>query len=326
MTILLTGAAGFIGSYVLGALNALGMEDIIIVDDFSRPVKRKNLENKTYSSKIERSKLPLFLLKKRKKILKPDFVIHLGARTDTTEFDENIFNELNVKYSQLIWEFCVREQIPLIYASSAATYGIGDKGYSDDEKLIRELKPLNPYGWSKQRFDCWVLGQNVIPPRWYGLKFFNVYGPNDYHKGRMASVVFHGYRQIKEKGFMRLFRSHRSDIADGFQKRDFIYVKDVAEVIIYLMKFPVASGIYNVGSGQARTFLDLANAVFAACKLTPRIEWLDTPLDIRNTYQYYTCADMSKFRRNAAYTKPFTSLEEGVHDYVTNYLIPGKYF
>jgi ADP-L-glycero-D-manno-heptose 6-epimerase len=232
---------------------------------------------------------------------------------------------LNINYSKEIWNLCANNRIPLVYASSAATYGLGEYGYKDDHEIIEKLKPLNPYGESKNEFDKWVLKQNHTPPFWAGLKFFNVYGPNEYHKGRMASVIFHAFNQIQEKGQVKLFRSHNPNYKDGEQLRDFVYVKDVTEVCMFLMKEKPASGIYNLGSGKARTFLDLAKNTFYALGKEPNIEFIDTPMDIRDKYQYFTEADMNKLI-NAGYNKAFTSLEDGVKDYVQNYLLPKKYF
>jgi ADP-L-glycero-D-manno-heptose 6-epimerase len=202
---------------------------------------------------------------------------------------------------------------------------MGEHGYHDDHELVEKLKPLNPYGESKNEFDKWVLKQTSFPPFWAGLKFFNVYGPNEYHKGRMASVIFHAFYQIKETGKVKLFRSHHPQFKDGEQLRDFIYVKDVVDVIHFLMEQKPPSGLYNVGTGKARTFLDLAKSTFSALDLKPKIELIDTPADIRDKYQYFTEADMSKLRK-AGYKKPFTTLEKGIDDYVKNYLLPEKYF
>ena len=247
------------------------------------------------------------------------FVFHLGARTDTTEKNKNIFDELNFEYSKRIWEICTEKQIPLVYASSAATYGGGEHGYEDSHDIVSKLKPLNPYGDSKNDFDKWVLSQKATPPFWAGTKFFNVYGPNEYHKKRMASVVFHAANQIKETGKMKLFKSHKEGIENGHQKRDFIYVKDVLDILYFFYKKQKKSGLYNVGTGEARTFLDLANATFAALDLESNISFMDTPKDIRDNYQYFTEANMKKLRA-AGYKKKFYSLEEGVEDYVKNYL------
>ncbi|MDP4797486.1 MAG: ADP-glyceromanno-heptose 6-epimerase, partial [Crocinitomicaceae bacterium] len=254
-----------------------------------------------------------------------DFIYHIGARTDTTEFNKAIFDELNVDYSIAVWNACVNFKIPLVYASSAATYGIGEFGYKDDHSVIPSLKPLNPYGDSKNDFDKWVLTQTDFPPFWAGLKFFNVYGPNEYHKGRMASVIFHAFRQINENGEMKLFRSHNPDYTDGGQLRDFVYVKDVVEVCLFLKEKQPTSGIYNLGSGKARTFLDLAKNTFKGLNKEEDISFIDTPLDIRDKYQYFTEADMSKML-HAGYDGGFHTLEEGVYDYVQNYLVGEKYY
>ena len=314
--IIVTGAAGFIGSCLVRHLNQSGSTDLILVDDFSFPEKNKNLIEKQFFIKIERIQLFDWLADNNPEI---DFVYHIGARTDTTEFNKEIFDELNELYSQKIWNYCTLKNIPLVYASSAATYGLGEFGYSDDHALISKLVPLNPYGDSKNNFDKWVLKQTKSPPFWAGLKFFNVYGPNEYHKGRMASVIFHTYNQIQEKGTMRLFRSHNTKYKDGEQLRDFIYVKDLIEVCLFLKDKLPESGIYNLGSGKARTFLDLATNTFHSLNLNPSISFVDTPEDIRDKYQYFTEADITKLV-SAGYTKPFHTLEEGVKDYVGNYL------
>jgi ADP-L-glycero-D-manno-heptose 6-epimerase len=255
------------------------------------------------------------------------FIFHLGARTDTTEFDVNILNELNLEYSKKVWNACVEYGIPLVYASSAATYGSGEHGYSDNTSLISKLQPLNPYGVSKNEFDKWALAQQRSPYYWVGLKFFNVYGPNEYHKGRMASVVFHAYNQIKETGEMKLFRSHNPDYRDGEQMRDFIYVKDVADVLFHLLhhRKKENNGIYNLGTGRARTFSDLTKATFQSMGVVPNISFVDTPEDIRDKYQYFTQAEMGKLR-SIGYGKPFTSLEDGIEEYVGRYLIEGGYY
>ncbi|WP_448530517.1 ADP-glyceromanno-heptose 6-epimerase [Raineya sp.] len=315
--IVVTGAAGFIGSCLIRKLNEENFNAIVAVDDFSKTEKLKNLEGKQLKEKVERSHFFEWLAENQKEV---EFIFHLGARTDTTEFDVNIFNELNLEYSKKVWQACVEHNIPLVYASSAATYGLGEFGYDDDESKIKLLKPLNPYGQSKQDFDIWALAQAQKPFFWAGLKFFNVYGPNEYHKGRMASVVFHAFRQIQETGTVTLFRSHNPDFLDGQQKRDFIYVKDVTEVCMFLMKNRKNSGIYNLGTGKARTFLDLAKNTFKAMGKEPQIKFIDTPLDIRDKYQYFTEANMRKLK-SVGYLKPFTSLEEGIKDYVQNFLM-----
>jgi ADP-L-glycero-D-manno-heptose 6-epimerase len=315
--IVVTGAAGFIGSALVGELLRQGWQDIVVVDDFSRADKAPNLAGKTLSAKVDRKDFFAWLDDHEDQV---QFIFHLGARTDTTEFNTAIFIELNLGYSQRMWQACVKYGIPLVYASSAATYGGGELGYSDaDDSLPQRLKPLNPYGESKNDFDIWALAQPEKPYFWAGLKFFNVYGPNEYHKGRMASVVFHAFNQIRDTGGMKLFRSHRPDYKDGEQLRDFVYVKDVCNVCLFLMEHRKDSGLYNLGSGKARTFLDLARATFRAMGEKERIDFIDTPADIRDKYQYFTEADMGKLK-GIGYDRPFTGLEDGVADYVTNFL------
>jgi len=318
--IIVTGAAGFIGSCLVGKLNNQGIREIGIVDDFSHPEKAKNTGNKAFRSSVDRHEFVGWFRENQSAI---EFVYHIGARTDTTEFDMAVFDELNLNYSKEVWKLCTEFQIPLVYASSAATYGDGSLGYLDNHQLIPYLRPLNPYGISKNEFDKWVLAQTDTPPSWFGLKFFNVYGPNEYHKGRMASVVFHAFNQIRDTGTVKLFRSHRPDYEDGEQLRDFIYVKDVVNVLLFLLHHPTNSGIYNLGTGKARTFLDLVNAVFSSLDKTPEIHFIDTPADIRDKYQYFTEANMHKLR-SIGYAKPFTSLEDGIREYVQDYLIEGS--
>lgn len=327
--ILLTGAAGFIGSYILGCLNRSGYEQVIIVDDFTDEEKWWNLDEKKYLKKIVRSQLFDWLQDSQPTI---DLVLHLGARTDTTEFDYAVHEKWNVSYSKEIWNFCYQKNIPLIYASSAATYGAGEFGYIDSHEIIHQLQPLNPYGVSKNEFDKWALQQKQQPPFWTGLKFFNVYGPNEYHKGRMASMVFHGYHQIKKTGSVKLFKSHRPDFENGGQLRDFIYVADIAKVCLWMIAEMLnakweanKNGLYNLGTGKARSFNELLSAVFNSMQLPVHIEYIDTPADIRDKYQYFTEANMHKLQI-AGYTDPFYSVEAGVHDYVSNYLSTKKYF
>ncbi|MEM8586389.1 MAG: ADP-glyceromanno-heptose 6-epimerase [Bacteroidota bacterium] len=369
--IVITGAAGFIGSALVAHLNELGHTDLLLVDDFQNyPQKAANIRGKSYLEKVERddflqellyetgeklnpvarsasaeseksqsegkshpaaqsarSRVRIGIFGENSDLRKSKMIIHLGARTDTTEKDEAIFKRLNLDYSQAVWTYCAQQHIPLIYASSAATYGGGEYGYDDDHSQTDKLAPLNPYGQSKQDFDLWALKENQTPTRWYGLKFFNVYGPNEYHKGRMASVVWHAYRQIQETGGMKLFRSHRPDIADGQQSRDFIYVKDLCRVISWLAfeGQDAPNGLYNLGTGQARPFIDLVRAVFSALGRTPNISFIDTPADIRDTYQYFTEANMRKLR-TAGYPHTFSSLESGIEEYISEYLQPGRYW
>jgi ADP-L-glycero-D-manno-heptose 6-epimerase len=338
--IIVTGAAGFIGSCMVGYLNQLGYQHIIISDDFCREDKLKNYTGKKYDVQVERDDLFEWLETDH---IKVDFVFHLGARTDTTEFDYSIHEKLNVEYSKKIWQYCTAKKVPLVYASSAATYGGGELGYSDTHDIIDKLKPLNAYGVSKNEFDKWAVKQETTPPYWAGLKFFNVYGPNEYHKARMASVIFHSYNQIQEKGKVRLFRSHRPDFKDGEQLRDFIYVNDVMAVCYWFMqRYEISrpkpgdgskisglwtpdSGLYNLGTGKARSFNDLVTAIFTALDKEVHIEYFDTPLDIRDKYQYFTEADMNKLKK-AGYKEEFWSLEKGVEDYVKNFLVTHRYY
>lgn len=319
--IAVTGAAGFIGSVLVGYLNSLGFDNLVLVDDFSDKSKVDNLSDKQYSTKVHRAQFMDWLKEHR-----VDAVFHLGARTDTTLMDEEVFKILNLKYSKDIWEYCCEQAIPMVYASSAATYGDGELGYDDNESIIPGLKPLNPYGVSKQKFDVWALGQATHPPFWAGLKFFNVYGPNEYHKGRMASVILHAFNNLSQNdNAIKLFRSHHPDFTDGGQMRDFIYVKDLVKVCVWLMETQVHSGIYNLGTGKARTFNDLAKSVFAALALPEKINYIDTPEDIRDKYQYFTEANMHKLRA-VGYQEPFMTIEEGIKDYIEHYLQEGKYY
>lgn len=318
-----TGAAGFIGSCLVNKLNNKGFSNIIVVDDFQNELKKPNLLHKTIAGKVHRYEFFLWLEEHSHEI---DAVYHLGARTDTTEFNRSVFDELNLNYSKKVWDACCHASIPLIYASSAATYGMGEFGYDDNHNIVESLKPLNPYGDSKNDFDKWVLSQKKTPPFWAGVKFFNVYGPNEYHKGRMASVVFHAFRQINETGKVRLFRSHKPEFKDGMQLRDFIYVKDVVDVLYALMSKKPESALYNLGTGTARPFYHLAEATFKALDKPAHIEFIDTPLDIREKYQYFTEAKMDKLHQLAGYNIPFYSLEEGVTEYVAEFLKENRYF
>ena len=321
--IVVTGVSGFIASVLVARLNQDRFFDLVLVDDFlgmsdhkNHELTGRNYKGKKYLSCIDRSVFPEWLQQHQNQV---QFVFHLGARTDTAEQNWEVLQNLNLEYSKNVWRLCTQYQIPLVYASSAATYGGGENGYDDSHDFVDLLRPLNPYGISKNEFDKWVLAQESAPFFWAGLKFFNVYGPNEYHKGRMASVIFHAYRQIMETGRLKLFKSHRDDIADGEQKRDFVYVMDVVEVCIFLMHHRKNSGIYNLGSGSARSFNDLAGAVFRAAKKPVNIEYVDTPEDIRGAYQYYTCADMKKLKA-IGFTHEFRSLDWGVKEYVENFL------
>ena len=294
----------------------------IIVDDFKKKSKKSNYSNLQYAKKIDRNEFISWFEKNARNI---EFVYHLGARTDTTESDWKVLLDLNLNYSKNVWRICTFNTIPLVYASSAATYGEGENGYDDNQDVIPNLKPLNLYGQSKQDFDLWVLKQENKPPFWAGLKFFNVYGPNEYHKQRMASVIFHSFNQINEQGFVKLFRSHRPDFKDGKQLRDFIYVKDLISVMAFMFENDMESGVYNLGTGKARSFYDLALATFKAMGKEANIEFIDIPIDIRDKYQYFTEAKMEKLI-NAGYKEKFHTLEEGVQDYVKNYLMTKLYY
>jgi len=320
--IIVTGAAGFIGSCLVSKLNDLGQTNLVLVDDFSNSEKNKNLAGKQFSVQVERN---IFVdwLKENASIISE--VYHIGARTDTTEFDVAIFDELNLNYSKDLWRVCAEYRIPFVYASSAATYGMGEFGFIDSHEVVEKLVPLNPYGDSKNDFDKWALKQEAQPPFWAGFKFFNVYGPNEFHKSRMASVVFHAVKQINETGRMRLFRSHNAEYKDGEQLRDFVYVKDVVEVLAFMMREQKVNGLYNLGSGTARTFSDLVKATFSAMDLANNISYIDIPKDIRDKYQYFTEANMQKLEA-FGYEKPFTTLELGVKNYVQNYLLDKKYY
>lgn len=319
--IIVTGAAGFIGSCMVSYLNRMGHQDLLLVDQFNRPDRTQNLAGKQFSALIERDQFFSFLNDPTEPI---EAVIHLGARTDTTEQNIDIFDRLNLNFSKELFQWCAINKVRLLYASSAATYGDGQLGYKDDHAQMAHLIPLNPYGKSKHQFDIWALKEENTPPQWAGFKFFNVFGPNEYHKGKMASVIFHAFNQIKESGKMKLFRSHKPGIENGHQQRDFIYVKDIVKTLYYFLNHPFENGIYNLGTGQARTFLDLVRSTFKALNLEPKIEFIDTPIEIRAAYQYFTEADMAKLMAIPHQLK-FSSLEEGVEDYV-EYLKLNKYY
>ncbi len=313
--LLLTGAAGFIGSCFLTDHIKTGKK-VIIVDDFQRPDKWSNFQHKAFHQKIERDQLFHYLDQEKPAI---ESVLHLGARTNTTEFDQKIFDRLNLNYSKKIWEYCSQQQIPLIYASSAATYGNGEKGFDDNHEIVEQLEPLNPYGDSKNEFDKWVLKQNQRPPHWIGLKFFNVYGPNEYHKGRMASIVWHAYHQIKKTGKVRLFKSYKDAFKHGEQKRDFIYIKDLLKIVKFLENPKNPSGLYNIGTGKATTYNELITSIFESLNLSVNIEYIEMPQDLKNTYQYYTQANIKKLQKTG-YQESFYTTKDSVKDYVTHFL------
>jgi ADP-L-glycero-D-manno-heptose 6-epimerase len=315
--IIITGGAGMIGSIIAWHLNTkLGRDDLVIVDHITHEEQWQNLAHRHYVEYLDRSQLFDFIEDNDD----VDVVIHMGAISATTERDFNKLVEANIHYSQDLWSWCTEKKVPFFYASSAATYGDGSAGYDDNN--IENLRPLNGYGYSKHFFDQWVLKQSPenSPPSWAGFKFFNVYGPNEYHKERMASVAFHTFNQFNQTGTMKLFKGTKAGIADGEQQRDFVYVKDCADIVVYFFEHKSANGIYNIGTGQARSFKDLATNVMSAMGKTPHIAYIDMPEDLRGKYQYFTEANMTKLRA-AGYTKPFTSLEDGVKDYVQNYLM-----
>lgn len=319
--IVITGAAGFIGSCMVAKLNNMGFRELILVDDFSNKEKNKNLTTKQFKALVERE---IFLEWAKGKKQQIQMILHIGARTDTAESNMEVFDKLNLNYSKSIWQFCLAYDIPLIYASSAATYGLGELGYDDNEDQIPLLKPLNPYAVSKNDFDIWALKQETKPFFWAGFKFFNVYGPNEYHKGRMASVIFHAYNQLQKNNYINLFKSHNPNYKDGGQMRDFIYVKDVCDVLYWFMINRKHSGIYNLGTGEAETFERLALSTIESTNLGGEIHYIDTPEDIREKYQYYTCANMNKLIMTG-YDSPFYSLQNGIEDYIQNYLQKGNY-
>lgn len=312
--IIVTGAAGFIGSNIVKGLNEKGINKIIIVDKLRNFEKWKNLLDIKYDDFIDKDVFLDLLYAKRLKKIKA--IIHMGACSSTTEKDADYLMHNNYSYSKAIFNFCKKYKIPFIYASSGATYGDGSDGYDDSNY---DLKPLNMYGYSKKIFDDYVLEHFDGSFQCVGLKFFNVYGPNEYHKGEMASMIFHSYNQIKSTGKVRLFKSMNTNYGDGEQKRDFVYVKDAVKIVLFFLKHPAKSGIFNVGCGVVRTFNDLAKATFLAMGRKPMIEYIDMPSYLVGKYQYYTCAKIDKLRK-AGYKEPFYTLEEGANDYVLNYL------
>ncbi len=314
LPLLVTGAAGFIASRFVAACNARGIP-VVSVDSRDHFRTRPELAGIDFGRIIDRDELlPMLAATGAAALPALAGIVHLGACTDTTQLDVAFLRRVNVEYSQALWSFATAHRVTFVYASSAATYGGGEHGYSDDEAGIDRLVPLNPYGDSKLIFDRWALAEESAgraPPAWSGFKFFNVYGPGERHKGRMASVVLHAFDQIRASGRVKLFKSHRAGIADGHQQRDFVHVGDVVDILFFALERPLRRGIFNLGTGQARTFLDLVNATFAALALEPRIDFIDTPVDLRARYQYFTQADMNKLRASG-WTRPFTSLESGV--------------
>ncbi len=326
--IIITGGAGMIGSVIAWHLNQkLGRNDLVIVDHITHEAQWQNLVHRQYVEYLDKDQL-FDYLDANEEDTDIDAVIHMGAISATIERDFNKLVEANIHYSQDLWGWCAQHAVPFFYASSAATYGDGSNGY--DDVSIAKLRPLNAYGYSKHFFDQWALRQQAEnapqPPAWAGFKFFNVYGPNEYHKERMASVAFHTFNQVKSTGSMKLFKGTKAGIADGEQMRDFVYVKDCANIIAYFLnsavvdKKPCENGIYNIGTGQARSFKDLATAVIVNMGIKPVIEYIDMPIDLQGRYQYFTEANMQKLRA-IGYTIPMTSLEEAVKDYVQNYLM-----
>lgn len=312
--IIVTGGAGFIGSCIVRTLNDAGRDDIIVVDDIGTSDKWMNLRNKRYITYIHKTAF----LSRLHGIRDIDAIIHMGARSATTERDFDYLWNNNFEYTKALWNYCADHSVRFIYASSAATYGNGSEGF-DDKKDIDLLKPLNGYGYSKHLFDLWVKHQaQSFPPQHAGLKFFNVYGPNEYYKGPMASMIFHGYNQIRDSGEIRLFKSYHPDYPDGGQLRDFVYVKDICRVVMWLLASG-RNGLFNVGTGRARSFRDLAEATFKALGIKPNIRYIDMPDHLKQKYQYYTRADISSLR-SSGYGTNFEDLEAGVHDYVQNFL------
>jgi len=312
--IILTGGAGFIGTNTLIELNNRGIEDVLVVDNIGSTEKWKHLVGRKFIDYVNKNDFWNWL--ERNKQISVDGVIHLGACSDTTEKDFDYLYKNNVRYSQKLWNFCIERETPFVYASSAATYGDGSQGFSDDHDNMWKLKPINGYGVSKHFFDLWALDQEITPPKWIGLKYFNVYGPFEEHKGKMASVAWHGYNQIKKNSKIRLFKSHRKDYKDGEQKRDFVYVQDVVNMTLAFLDNNIPSGIYNAGTGKAETFNYLALSLFKAMNIEPDIEYFDMPEDIKVKYQYFTKAEMHKAYQDGIVQLPMLNVETGIHNYI----------
>ncbi|MBC7533133.1 MAG: ADP-glyceromanno-heptose 6-epimerase [Oligoflexus sp.] len=323
--ILVTGGAGFIGSAIVWGLNQSGRDDIVVVDHLGLGDKWKNLARQHIDYVVPKEIFPTWLRENSKSI---EAVFHLGACSATTERDADYLMNNNVLFTKDLWDYCAQHSIPFLYASSAATYGAEEENFSDEHPNISSLVPINKYGWSKQLFDTWAIKQKKAPPAWFGFKFFNVYGPQEYHKGAQASVVYHAFPQVRDKGQLRLFKSYRQAVAHGEQQRDFVYVKDIVRIMLHFWKNAknIQSGLYNLGTGQARSFKDLGEAVFAAMGKSPRFDWIEMPDSLKNQYQYFTEANLEKLRNAGGYTADFHSLEEGVADYVRNYLTQDQPF
>ncbi|MGA2915828.1 MAG: ADP-glyceromanno-heptose 6-epimerase [Sedimentisphaerales bacterium] len=320
--IIVTGASGFIGSALIAGLNAKGISDILAVDILGKDEKWKNLRNLRFTDYLEADDF-LEIITAGRFALPVEVVLHLGACSSTTETDASYLIRNNFDYSKAVAAFALEKKARLVYASSAATYGDGSKGFSDDESKLAELVPLNMYGWSKQMFDLWAQSNGMLK-KIVGLKYFNVFGPNEYHKADMRSFVLKGFRQISQTGKVRLFKSYNPQYADGRQMRDFLYIKDAVDMTLFFLDNKKAAGIFNIGSGTPRTWLDLANALFAAMGREPNIEFIDMPDQIRDKYQYFTQADITKLRK-AGYDRQPTGLELAVKDYVQNYLNTDAY-
>jgi len=319
--IVVTGGAGFIGSALVNGLNQKGINNIWIVDQVDHPEKQNNLNSLIFNQLIGKDNFLKKILEKN--IPSCDAIFHMGACSATTETNEAYLNENNFQYTRYLASYCLEKNIRFIYASSAATYGAGENGYSDNESRLKLLKPLNLYGSSKQNFDLWAQAEGVLKSL-VGLKYFNVYGPNEYHKEDMQSMVRKGFLQVRDEGKLRLFKSYKSEYSDGGQERDFLYIKDAVNMTLFFLEQKHTGGIFNIGSGQARNWNDLAKAIFNAMGKKMHIEYIDMPTEIKNQYQYHTCSDIKKIR-NLGYINPVMSLEEGIEDYIKKYLIPGRH-
>ncbi|MBA7655381.1 ADP-L-glycero-D-manno-heptose-6-epimerase [subsurface metagenome] len=319
---IVTGGAGFIGSALIAALNKRQITDILVVDQLASDEKWKNLRNLSFADYVEKDDF-LEMMAENKISTPVEVVFHLGACTSTTETNASYLIKNNYEYTKLLAQWATDANIRFIYASSAATYGDGSAGFSDDEGQIENLRPLNMYGYSKQLFDLWAR-RTALLKKIVGLKYFNVFGPNEYHKGDMRSFIVKAFEQINAKGKVGLFKSYKPEYADGEQKRDFIYVKDAVDMTLFFLDNPQLTGLFNTGTGQSRTWNDLVKAVFAAMDKEPNIEYIDMPHSIRSQYQYFTEADITKLHQ-AGYNKKTTSLEDAIKDYVQNYLQKNEY-